>query len=67
METEAAPPLLRGICSAIAALTCVAAFVLVWARNGLSHETRDLVSFAAFVVFVVSFNETLDCLRRCRR
>jgi putative Ca2+/H+ antiporter (TMEM165/GDT1 family) len=67
METHHPSSILRGVCSALVALASVATFTLVWVAKGLSHEARDFVSFAAFVVFVIAFHEALECVQRRRR
>ena len=58
--------ILRAFCSGVVALACLLAFTLVWTVRSVRSETRDLVTFVAFMVFVVALNEAVECVSRCR-
>jgi hypothetical protein len=65
MERTLRSWILSGVGSVLVAIAAVAAFTFVWSARGVTNETRDFVSFAAFVVFVVAFNEGVHCFHQC--
>lgn len=64
MERGRPALILRALGNAALALSCIAAFALVWTSEHLGDGARRLLSFGVSMSFVVLFHEASDSWRR---